>query len=156
MVECKIIDFSEAEIDDSRFKELAMQYDMYRKTKLEAEKRAKELKEQLDAYVESNGKSDLNGNKYLPFLDNKYLKREIRKSYDVIPYMAESILRDYGVLDKVLKYEAYYDMEVLEQLIADGVIPLEIAEKMVKEKLSYSTKIVDLKDVSEDAEEEES
>lgn len=38
MVECKIIDFSEAEIDDSRFKELAMQYDMYRKTKLEAEK----------------------------------------------------------------------------------------------------------------------
>lgn len=70
--------------------------------------------------------------------------------------MAESILRDYGVLDKVLKYEAYYDMEVLEQLIADGVIPLEVAEKMFKEKLSYSTKIVDLKDVSEDAEEEES
>lgn len=79
MVECKIIDFSEAEIDDSRFKELAMQYDMYRKTKLEAEKRVKELKEQLDAYVESNGKSDLNGNKYLPFLDNKYLKRRGKK-----------------------------------------------------------------------------
>lgn len=70
--------------------------------------------------------------------------------------MAESILRDYGVLDKVLKYEAYYDMEVLEHLIADGVIPLEVAEKMFKEKLSYSTKIVDLKDVSEDAEKEES
>ena len=45
--------------------------------------------------------------------------------------MAESILRDYGVLDKVLKYEAYYDMEVLEHLIADGVIPLEVAEKNV-------------------------
>ena len=41
-------------------------------------------------------------------------------------------------------------------LIADGVIPLEVAEKMFKEKLSYSTKIVDLKDVSEDAEKEES
>ena len=69
--------------------------------------------------------------------------------------MAESILRRYGVLDKVLKYEPYYDMEELEHLIADGVIPMEATKKIFKEKVSYTTKILELKDVEEVAEEEE-
>lgn len=155
MKECTITDFSEVVIEDKEFRELAVQYDLYRKTKLEAEKRAKDIKERIEDYVDKNGKKDLNGNRYMPFLDNKYLKREVRKSYDIVPEMAESILRSYGVLDKVLKYEPYYDMEELEHLIADGVIPMEATKKIFKEKVSYTTKILELKDVEEVAEEEE-
>lgn len=142
-MQVNVIDFSEEVKSDSSFQELAKEYRLMRDTKSRAEKRMKELQEQLNEYLDKHGKKGSNGAIFLPIEQDVYYVRKPSHKLEINPIMADSILRNYGYLNEVLKYEPQYDMAVLDRLISEGHIPMEDVKRMFKDRVSYRTVISD-------------
>lgn len=152
MRKVKVINFETFEPSDlcnSDFYSLIERYELLNRTKLAAEKEIKTIKAKIDSYVDVNGKQNYKGDKFIQISDNKFFKREARKKYEIIPSVAESVLKKYGIYQDVITYEPVFNLETLDNYIAMGRIPTEEAKKIFKEKVDYASKFVKAGEIDE-------
>ncbi len=119
--------------------ELYEQYTTYTKMESELKKKKANLKEQIDAYFEEQGKQDNVGNYWLE-TERGNFKKEIRTQQVLNPTYADPILRRLMIFDKVVTYEPVYDLDIIKNYIADGTITSDLVDKMFETKVSYATK----------------
>ena len=67
---------------------------------------------------------------------------------------ADPILRRLGLYDKVVSFEPVYDVEVLQNYIADGTVSENEVSKIFKVTESYAVRAESTKEKAEKTEEE--
>lgn len=137
-----VVDFTPKEQD---YVELMKKYELLRQTKLQAEKEMKDLRKDLDSYVDTNGEDSDKG-KCFKFDNNHYYLRTVSMRATPNIDKAYEIARSYGVLDRMIVYPPTLDEQVLASLVEDGVIPIEVARECFDWKEVKSTRIVGLGD----------
>ena len=129
------------------------QYVTYTKMESELKKKKAVIKEKLSKFFDSDGSSDDFGNVWLQ-TDKGRFKKEIRRKYTIDPMFADPILRRLGLYDKVVSFEPVYDVEVLQNYIADGTVSENEVSKIFKVTESYAVRAESTKEKAEKTEEE--
>lgn len=128
------------------------QYVIYTKMESDLKKKKAVIKEKLSSFFESEGNSDNFGNIWLQTKNGRF-KKEVRKKYTIDPVFADPILRRLGLYDKVVSFEPVYDVDVLQNYIADGTVSESEVSKMFKVTESYAVRAETVKEKAEETEE---
>lgn len=131
------------ELTDAELGGLFEQYKMYSKLASDARKQMNKLKSQIEDLFQ-NVEADSVGNFWVD-TGNGFFKKEIRRKVTIDPLMADPILKNRGLFDKVVSYEPVYDLDLLNELIADGTLDEDVIQKMFKTEVSYALKTQDKK-----------
>ena len=129
------------------------QYNIYTKMESDLKKKKAVIKEKLSKFFDSDGSSDDYGNIWLQTDEGRF-KKEIRRKYTIDPMFADPILRRLGLYDKVVSFEPVYDVEVLQNYIADGTVSENEVSKIFKVTESYAVRAESTKEKAEKTEEE--
>lgn len=125
-------------VTDAELGGLFEQYKMYSKLASDARKQMAKLKEKIETLF-ADSQPDAFGNMWVD-TGNGYFKKEIRKKVTIDPLMADPILKNRGLFDKVVSYEPVYDLDLLNELVADGSLDEETIQKMFTTEVSYALK----------------
>lgn len=150
MKEKQFVDLTES---NESLEDLYEQYVTYTKMESELKKKKAVIKEKLSKFFDSDGSSDDFGNVWLQ-TDKGRFKKEIRRKYAIDPMFADPILRRLGLYDKVVSFEPVYDVEVLQNYIADGTVSENEVSKIFKVTESYAVRAESTKEKAEKTEEE--
>ena len=115
------------------------QYNIYTKMESDLKKKKASIKEKLKNYFDSSGLKDDYGNIWLSTPNGRF-KKEIRRKLTIDPMFADPILKRLDIFEKVVTYEPVYDVEVLQNYIADGTLTEEDVAKIFKTEESYAIK----------------
>lgn len=126
------------EITEAELGGLFEQYKMYSKLASDAKKQMTKLKAQIEELFKDK-EADALGNFWVD-TGNGLFKKEIRRKVTIDPMMADPILKRLNLFDKVVTYEPVYDLDLLNELIADGSLDEKLIEKMFKTEVSYAIK----------------
>ena len=129
------------------------QYVTYTKMESDLKKKKAVIKEKLSKFFDSDGNSDDLGNVWLQ-TDKGRVKKEIRRKYTIDPMFADPTLRRWGLYDTVVSFEPVYDVEVLQNYIADGTVSENEVSKIFKVTESYAVRAESTKEKAEKTEEE--
>ena len=129
------------------------QYNIYTKMESDLKKKKASIKEKLKNYFDSSGLKDDYGNIWLSTPNGRF-KKEIRRKLTIDPMFADPILRRLGLYDKVVSFEPVYDVEVLQNYIADGTVSENEVSKIFKVTESYAVRAESTKEKAEKTEEE--
>ena len=150
MKEKQFVDLTES---NESLEDLYEQYVTYTKMESELKKKKAVIKEKLSKFFDSDGSSDDFGNVWLQ-TDKGRFKKETRRKYTIDPMFADPILRRLGLYDKVVSFEPVYDVEVLQNYIADGTVSENEVSKIFKVTESYAVRAESTKEKAEKTEEE--
>lgn len=128
------------------------QYVIYTKMESDLKKKKASIKEKLSSFFDNEGCSDDFGNVWLQTKSGRF-KKEIRKKYSIDPIFADPILRRLGLYDKVVSFEPVYDVDVLQNYIADGTVSEDEVSKMFKVTESYAVRAETVKEKAEETQE---
>lgn len=128
------------------------QYVIYTKMESDLKKKKASIKEKLSSFFDNEGCSDDFGNVWLQTKNGRF-KKEIRKKYSIDPIFADPILRRLGLYDKVVSFEPVYDVDVLQNYIADGTVSEDEVSKMFKVTESYAVRAETVKEKAEETQE---
>ena len=150
MKEKQFVDLTES---NESLEDLYEQYVTYTKMESDLKKKKAVIKEKLSKFFDSEGSSDDFGNVWLQ-TDKGRFNKEIRRKYTIDPMFADPILRRLGLYDKVVSFEPVYDVEVLQNYIADGTVSENEVSKIFKVTESYAVRAESTKEKAEKTEEE--
>lgn len=150
MKEKQFVDLTEG---NESLEDLYEQYVTYTKMESDLKKKKAVIKEKLSKFFDSDGSSDDFGNIWLQ-TDKGRFKKEIRRKYAIDPMFADPILRRLGLYNKVVSFEPVYDVEVLQNYIADGTVSENEVSKIFKVTESYAVRAESIKEKAEKTEEE--
>ena len=150
MKEKQFVDLTES---NESLEDLYEQYVTYTKMESELKKKKAVIKEKLSKFFDSDGSSDDFGNVWLQ-TDKGRFKKEIRRKYTIDLMFGDPILRRLGLYDKVVSFEPVYDVEVLQNYIADGTVSENEVSKIFKVTESYAVRAESTKEKAEKTEEE--
>jgi hypothetical protein len=118
-------------------------------------KKDEELKKKINPFVEGNFTPDSRGNRYFTVNDSAgnelILKGEARKSYTLDESLAEELLSEKGVLDRVMDTIEVkrFNEDEIENLVAEGILTMEEFRSICTEKTTYATVFVKKRDAEE-------
>lgn len=144
--------FIEVENTNESLDDLYEQYVIYTKMESDLKKKKASIKEKLSSFFDNEGCSDDFGNVWLQTRNGRF-KKEIRKKYSIDPIFADPILRRLGLYDKVVTFEPVYDVDVLQNYIADGTVSEDEVSKMFKVTESYAVRAETSKEKAEETQE---
>lgn len=129
------------------------QYVIYTKMESDLKKKKAAIKEKLSNLFDSEGCSDDFGNVWLQTRKGRF-KKEVRKKYTIDPVFADPILKRLGLYDKVVSFEPVYDIDILQNYVADGTVSENEVSKIFKVTESYAVRAESTKEKAEKTEEE--
>lgn len=119
---------------------LYQEYVTYSKVISDAKKKREHIKGLLSEQFDSPlAYKDAFGNYYLPSSFGSF-KKEVRKKVVVNPTFADPILKRLKIFDEVVSYEPVYDLEMIQNYIADGTITKEDVDRIFNVEVSYAVK----------------
>lgn len=145
-------EFIEVVENNESLDDLYEQYIVYTKMESDLKKKKAIIKEKLSKYFDLDGSRDDFGNIWLDTSKGRF-KKEIRRKYSVDPIFADPILKRLGLYDKVVSFEPVYDVDVLQNYIADGTISDSDVSKLFKVTDSYAVRAEAIKEKTEKTEE---